>query len=202
MCRCWKLLPIFALVGLVGCHLTREAGLPADLGPGRGRVEQTFPADLGLAVRASLAALDQMDAKPVNGIVRANDAATVIGKPKWAGQTNEEYLPDDESFADLFYRQRLNVKGQEPSVFAPILLAYKGEVAGGKSVVVIIRSVPPDATKSVIMTRVGNDGDEAWSKKFLDTVAFILPHPPESPATPDAKPDPGLPSLPALPSGK
>ena len=197
MCRCWKLLPIVALVGVVGCHLTGEGGLPADLGPGRGRVERTFNANLGQSVRATLAALDELDAKPVNGIVRANDAASVLGKPKWIGQTNVEYLPDDESFVDLFYRQRLNVKGQEPSLFAPLLVAYKGELAGGKSVVVIVRSVPPDATKTVIMSRVGNNGDEAWSAKFLDTVAFILPQNPEPSTTQDPAPIPGLPALPS-----
>ena len=201
MCRFAKLLPIVALVGVVGCHLTGEGGLPADLGPGRGRVERTFTANLGQSVRATLAALDELDVKPVNGIIRANDAASVLGKPKWAGQTNSEYLADDESFEDLFYRQRLNVKGQEPSLFAPLLLAYKGELPGGKSVVVIVRSVPPDATKTVIMARVGNDGDEVWGAKFLDTIAFILPKPAEPAPTDPARPGAGLPELPALPAG-
>ena len=199
MSRFWKLMPIVALLGVAGCHIMGEGGLPADLGLGRGRVEQTFTANLGESVRATLAALDEMDVKPVNGIVRANDAASVLGKQKWVGQTNVEYLPDDESFADLFYRQRLNVANQSPSVFAPLLMAYKGQLPGGRSVVVIVRSIPPDATNTVIMTRVGNDGDEAWSRKFLGTVAMLLP---DAPAGKPTTPVSGLPALPDLPAEK
>ena len=186
-----RMVPIAALILLAGCHLTSQDGLPADLGVGRGRVDRQYVAGLGQAVRATLTVLDELEVRPVNGIIRSNDGASVLGKAKWAGQTNSEYLPDDASFHDLFDRQRLTVANAEPVPFPPLLLAYKGELKGGRSVVVIVRSQPPDAKQTLIMARVGRDGDEAWGKQFLDMVATRLPQPAQPPAAAALPPLPG-----------
>ncbi len=198
MTRFSKLSLILVLLGLAGCHLTgpksSEPGgkLPADLGEGHGRVDKTYTASLGQSIRATLDVLDELNVKPLDGSIRANDAASPLGKQKWVGQSNAEYLPDDVSFHDLFDRQRLNLPSGETTGFAPILMAYKGEIQDGKSVMVIIRSQPPDATRTQIMARVGRDGDEAWSRSFFDKITAHLPQ--AAPAPPA-----DLPALPATP---
>lgn len=204
MTRFLQIIPIVVVAGLAGCHLTGagEGGMPADLEAGRGRVEKTYTASLGQSVRATLDALDELDVKPLDGTIRANESASQLGKAKWVGQTNAEYLPDDSSFHDLFERQRLSVAGSDPIPFAPILMAYKGEIKPGQAVIVIVRSVPPDARQTQVMTRVGRDGDEAWSRQFLDKVSAHLPQPAATvvgaAASPGTTP-PALADLPPLP---
>ena len=196
------------LAGGAGCHLT--GGVPADLGEGHGRVDRTFATNLGTAIQATLGALDDLEVRPKGGTVRANDAVSDLGKPGWASATNTEFFRDDQSYRDLFERQLLSIKGADPIHFAPILMTYKGEAKDGRVVSVVIRSQPPDATQTLIMTRLGRDGDEAWSQQLLGRVGDRLnllpqqaPNPAATPTAPTAAPavpaSPADPSLPALP---
>ena len=174
---------------VAGCHLT--GGSPADLGPGRGRVDRTFPVSLANSVRGMIDTLDDLQVRPKNITIRANEAASNLGKPAWNAQTNSEYFPDDASFHDLFDAQRLTVKGAEPVPFAPILMSYQGETEDGLAVNIVVRSQPPDAAQTMIMARVGHDGDEALARQIIDKVATRLarftPAPPALPALPDER---------------
>ena len=174
--------------GLVGCHLTRAT--PADLGPGRGRVDRTFSASLANSVRAAIDALDDLEVHPKNITIRANESASDIGEPGWDAQTNSEYFPDDASFHDLFDAQRLTVAGSDPVPFAPILMSYRGVTADGLAVNIIVRSQPPDARQTIVMARVGREGDEDLAKKLVDRIDERLKLLPGQPATTDLPPLP------------
>ena len=160
------------LVGVAGCHLT--GGLSANLGEGHGRVDRTFSTGLGQSVRAMIDALDDLKVSPKDMSVRAIDAVSEVGKPGWASATNAEYFPDNQAFRDLFDKHKLSVEGAEPTPFNPAQVTYRGETEDGRSVNVIVRSQPPDASQTLIMARVGRNGDEAWSRKLLDRVAERL----------------------------
>lgn len=177
---------LLLLAGLAGCHLT--GGMPVDLDPGRGRVDRTFIVGLGRAVRATLDALDDLEVAPKALTIRANDSASEQGGPKWQGQSNAEFLPDDASFRDLFEFQRMNVEGQGPIPFAPILVSYKGELRDGRDVVVVVRSLPPEARETRIMARIGRNGDEALGRKLIDDIAERLDRLPKSPDAQAASP--------------
>lgn len=181
-----RVLALFLAVGLAGCHL--PGGLPMELGPGRGRVDRTYPASLSHSVRATIAALDDLGVHPKGLIVRAIDASSDIGKPGWKDETNAEYLPDNQSYRDLFDLHRMSGTSEESIPFNPVLITYQGETAEGQAVHVVVRSEPPDASKTLIMTRVGRDGDEGWSGKLLDRVADHLKEKaPALPALPPAQ---------------
>jgi len=160
------------LVGVAGCHLT--GGLPANLGEGHGRVDRSFSTGLSQSVRATIDALDDLKVSPKDLSVRAIDAVSEVGKPGWVSATNAEYFPDNQAFRDLFDKHKLSVEGAEPTPFNPVQLTYRGETEDGRSVSVIVRSQPPDASQTLLMTRVGRGGDEALSRKLLDRIAERL----------------------------
>lgn len=185
------LLALAVAAGVAGCHLTSK--LPAEIEPGKGRVDRTFGAGLAESIRATLSALDELAVKPKGITIRANDRSTDLDKPGWASQTNDEYFPDDSSFRDLFERQRLAVLGSEPIPFAPILISYRGETEDHRPVAVVVRLVPPDALRTEVQARVGREGDEANGRKLLDQIAGHLPKSaseptPAAPAPPADKP--------------
>ena len=178
------------LLGAAGCHLT--GGLPSTLSDGHGRVDRAYKASLARSVRAVISTLDDLKVKPKDLAIRAIDAVSDQGPPGWAAATNSDYFPDNESFHDLFDKHRLNVAGAEPTPFNPVQVTYKGETEDGRSVAIIVRSQPPDASETLIMTRVGREGDDAWSRKFLDLVTERLP----------GSTKPAADALPALPAAK
>jgi len=182
---------LLGFVGLAGCHLT--GALPVDLGEGHGRVDRTYSASLGNSVRATIEALDELGVHPKGLSVRAMEAVSDIGKPGWKAETNAEYFPDDQSFHDLFDKHQLSVAGAESSPFNPVLVTYKGETPDGRAISVVVRAQPPDASQTMIMTRVDRDGDGVWGRKLLDQVGERLNLLPPPPA------DPALPALPTVP---
>ena len=159
---------LIPLVGLAGCHLM--GGSASDLGAGRGRVDRTYPASLKHSTRAMIVALDDLRVTPEGGSVRAMTAVSDMGKRGWEGQTNAEFFPENETFHDLFDAHQLNAVGVPTAFFNPVQVSYKGQTAEGKAVNVIVRSQPPDAATTLVMVRVGRDGDEAWGRTFLDKV--------------------------------
>lgn len=196
-------------VGIVGCHL--PGNMPVELSPGRGRVDRTFTASLGNSVQAAVGALDDLGIHPKEASVRAVDAVSNIGPPGWESETNAEYIPDDAAFRNLFDQHLLVVAGQEPSRFNPVLVTYKGVTVDGESVTVIVRAQPPDATQTMVMTRVGRSGDEVAGRKIIDRIEARLkeatpkpvgdPAAAPAPGSPAASPaDPALPALPPLPA--
>ena len=188
-------LVLIVTTGLVGCHLT--GGMPADLGTGHGRVDRTFAAPLSRSVRATIDALDELNVHPKGLSVRAMEAVSDIGKPGWAAETNAEFFPDDQSFHELFDDHVLNVKGAQPVPFNPVLVTYKGETEDGRPVSVVVRAQPPDATRTMVMVRVGRDGDEANGRKLLDQVTGRMPGTDVPPSdNPPASPPADLPALP------
>ena len=165
---------LVGLIGLAGCHLT--GGKLGDIGEGHGRVDRTFAAPLGRSTRAMIDALDELDVHPKGLSVRAMDSVSDIGKPGWASETNAEFFPDDLAFHELFDEHRLNIKGgTEPVPFNPVLVTYTGETADGRLVSVMVRAQPPDASQTLIMTRIGRSGDEPGSRKLLDRIAERMP---------------------------
>ncbi len=170
------------LLGAAGCHLT--GGLPVDLPEGHGRVDRTYSASLGHSVRAAIDSLDELKVRPKHASVRAIDAVSDVGEPGWAAETNAEYFPDNQAFRDLFDKHKLSINGAEPTRFNPALVNYKGETEDGRSVVVIVRAQPPDASQTLVMTRVGHNGDEAWSRKLLDRITERLNGLPKMPVDP------------------
>jgi len=191
LCGKGGLITLTLLVGGVGCHLT--GALPVDLGEGHGRVDRTYSASLGNSVRATIEALDELGVHPKGLSVRAMEAVSDIGKPGWKAETNAEYFPDDQSFHDLFDKHQLSVAGAEPSPFNPVLVTYQGETPDGRAISVVVRAQPPDASQTMIMTRVGRDGDGVWGRKLLDQVGErlnLLPPPPAGTASADLPPLP------------
>ena len=175
-------------IGVMGCHLT--GGLPVELSSGHGRVDRTFTASLGNSVQAAVSALDDLGVHPKEASVRAVDAVSDIGAPGWPTQTNAEYIPDDQAFRNLFDQHLLAVPNSEPTRFNPILVTYKGETVDGQTVTVIVRAQPPDASQTMVMTRVGRS-DEVAGKKLIVRIAERLKEqtkaaPAPTPATPDA----------------
>ncbi len=166
----WLVLSI--TVGAAGCHLT--GALPVDLPEGHGRVDRTYSSSLSQSVRAAIDSLDDLKVRPKHASVRAIDAVSDVGEAGWAEQTNAEYFPDNAAYRDLFDKHKMSLEGSEPIRFNPALVTYRGETQDGRSVSVIVRSQPPDASQTLVMTKVGHGGDEAWSRKLLDRIAERL----------------------------
>ena len=183
-------------LALAGCHSTLGTS-PVDLGPGRGRVDRSFPVGLLPTTRALLESLDELGVRPRAMTFRTigsdpSEQAVIRVSPIPA--TNAEILTG-KLFTDLLAARpndRARVGGRGASIPCdPVLLSYKGAAGDGRDVVVIARSEELDIRRdagTLVMARVGPNGDETWGGALLDKVAARLPGPPAGP--PPATPAP------------
>ncbi len=185
--------------GVAGCHFPadRWVGNPERLNAGgAGRAETTAKnsggapapaapaaADFYPTVRATLAALDDMQVRPeALTIENGAQADRPLRSGDLAGAaSNAALLPADQpATREIFGNHRLpTTRPGAPVVrFDPVGLDYHGQGGDGRPVAVVVRTSAADAGGPGldISARIGPDGagDEAWSRAFLARVSARL----------------------------
>ena len=176
------------LAGLAGCNLVPDV-VSAHLRPG---LECAFPASSGDTFRATLAALDDLGARPEKVFVRdgRQDFALDLSASSGEGEqprTNLALLGRPGDHLDgIFAHHRLKVSmttdaaGQPASpvdsTYDPMVMEYNGKAADGHTVRLTIRAHRfdhPDDTSDAETTALVRGG-EAWGRSLIAKVDVHL----------------------------